>query len=138
MKERAQDLRRNMTDAGNCMWYYLRNRRLGGYKFVREHVIGNYIADFVCREKKLVIEIDGGQHMDAVAYDSLRTKALESHGYRVLRIWNHEVFKNIQAVMDSILNLLETVPHQTPSSPTLLPQVGEGSRSCQPINIKAN
>ena len=51
MKERAQDLRRNMTDAGNCMWYYLRNKRLGGYKFVREHVIGNYIADFVCREK---------------------------------------------------------------------------------------
>ncbi len=90
--------------------------------FVREHVIGQYIADFVCREKKLVIEIDGSQHMHAVKYDAMRTKDLEDRGYRVLRIWNHEVFKNIQGVMDSILNLLETVPHQAPSSPTLLPQ----------------
>ena len=122
MKERAQELRRNMTDAENRMWYYLRNRRLGGYKFVREQVIGHYIADFLCREKKLVIEIDGGQHMEAVEYDRLRTKDLESRGYRLLRIWNHEVFKNIQAVMDGILNLLDNLPHQTPSSPTLLPQ----------------
>ncbi len=122
MKERAKTLRRNMTDAENRMWYYLRNRRLGGYKFVREHVIGHYIADFVCREKKLVIEIDGGQHMDAVDYDALRTKYLEACGYRVLRIWNHEVFKNIQGVMDGILNLLNTVPNQSPSSPALLPQ----------------
>jgi very-short-patch-repair endonuclease len=117
MKERAQTLRQNMTDAENRIWYYLRNRRLGGYKFVREHVIGHYIADFVCREKKLIIEIDGGQHMDAIEYDLLRTKDLESRGYRVLRIWNHEVFKNIQGVMDSVLNLLEAVP--TPN--TLIP-----------------
>ena len=122
MKERARDLRRNMTDAENRMWYYLRNRRLSGYKFVREHVIGQYIADFVCREKKLVLEIDGGQHMDAVKYDAIRTKYLEDCGYRVLRIWNHEVFINIRGVMDCILHLLESVPHQTPSSPTLLPQ----------------
>ena len=74
------------------------------------------------REKKLFIEIDGGQHMDAVEYDALRTKDLEGLGYQVLRIWNNEVFKNIQGVMDSILNLLDTVPHQSPSSPTLLPQ----------------
>ncbi len=130
MKERAQELRRNMTDAENRMWYYLRNRRLGGYKFVREQVIGHYIADFVCREKKLIIEIDGGQHMDAVEYNRLRTKDLEDRGYRVLRIWNHEVFKNIQGVMDGILNLLDTMPHQAPSSPTLLPQgrrVGDGA-----------
>jgi very-short-patch-repair endonuclease len=116
MKERAQTLRQNMTDAENRMWYYLRNRRLGGYKFVREHVIGHYIADFVCREKKLVIEIDGGQHMDAVEYDRLRTKDLESRGYRVLRLWNHEVFKKIQGVMDGVLNILNSLPHQTPSS----------------------
>ena len=122
MKERARDLRQNMTNAENRMWYYLRNRRLGGYKFVLEHVIGQYIADFVCREKKLVIEIDGSQHMDAVKYDAMRTKDLEDRGYRVLRIWNHEVFENIRGVMDNILNLLETVPHQAPSSPTLLPQ----------------
>lgn len=122
MKERAQSLRRNMTDAGNRVWYYLQNRRLGGYKFVREHVIGNYIADFVCREKKLVIKIDGSQLMDAIEYDSLHTKDLKHRGYRVLRVWNHEVFNNIQGVMDSILNLLDAAPHSPPSSPTLLPQ----------------
>ena len=121
MKERSQELRRNMTDAENRMWYYLRNRRLSGYKFVREHVIGNYIVDFVCRERKLIIEIDGGQHMDAMEYDAKRTKYLESHGYRVLRVWNDEVFKNLQVVMDKILHALSIVPHQAPSSPTLLP-----------------
>ncbi len=70
----------------------------------------------------MVIEIYGGQHRDAVEYEALRTKDLEGLGYRVLRIWNNEVFKNIQGVMDSILNVLDTVPHQPPSSPTLLPQ----------------
>ena len=108
MKERVRELRGNMTDAENRMWYYLRNRRLGGFKFVREIVIGHYIVDFVCREKKFIIEVDGGQHMDAIEYDTLRTKYLEERGYRVLRVWNHEVFKNIQGVMDGVLNLLET------------------------------
>ena len=128
MKERARDLSRNMTDAENRMWYYLRNRRLGGYKFIREQVIGNYIADFVCREKKLIIEIDVSQHIEAIAYDVFRTNELEKRGYRVLRIWNNDVFKNIQGVMDNILNLLSTEPHQA----------GEGSISCQATNIKSN
>ena len=75
-----------MTYAVNRIWYYLRNRRLAGYKFVREHVIGNYIVDFVCREKKLTIAIDGSQHIDAIEYDAKRTLYLESHGYRVLRV----------------------------------------------------
>jgi very-short-patch-repair endonuclease len=70
-------LRKTMTDAENRMWYFLRNRRLHGYKFVRECVIGSYIADFVCREKKVVIEIDGGQHMAAIEYDKQRTVFLE-------------------------------------------------------------
>ena len=68
MQARARNLRKNMTDAENRMWYYLKNRRLGRYKFVREQVISKYIADFVCREKKLIIEVDGGKHMTAVAY----------------------------------------------------------------------
>ena len=116
MKERAKERRRNRTDAENRMWYYLRNRRLSGYKFVREQVIGNYIADFVCREKKLIIEIDGGQHMIAVQYDLMRTTYLENSGYKVLRIWNNEVFQDIDAVMDSILNIINTVPLESPSS----------------------
>jgi very-short-patch-repair endonuclease len=122
MQNRARNLRKNKTEAENRMWYYLRNRRLGGYKFVGEKVIGNYIADFVCREKKLIIEVDGSQHMDAAAYDQQRTKDLEAIGYQVVRFWNNEVHTNIYGVMDSILNLLENVPHdEKPSSPTLLP-----------------
>jgi len=105
--ERAKELRQNMTEAENRMWYFLRNRRLGGHKFVRELVIGNYIADFVCREKKLIIEIDGSQHMEAIEYDNRRTYYLESKGYKVLRFWNNEVFNNIYGVLDSILNALE-------------------------------
>ncbi|MGQ3891356.1 endonuclease domain-containing protein [Legionella sp. CNM-4043-24] len=107
MRNHALNLRKNMTDAESRIWYYLRNRRLAGYKFVREYVIGSYIADFVCREKKLIIEIDGGQHMSAVTYDLQRTRALETIGYQVLRVWNNEVYENIQGVMEGILNALE-------------------------------
>ena len=110
MKERARSLRKNMTDAENRMWYFLRNRRLNGYKFVREFVIGAYIADFVCREKKLIVEIDGGQHMEALEYDKQRTEFLEKNGYRVFRVWNNEVFNNIHGVLETILNLLQSVP----------------------------
>jgi len=110
LKERARDLRRNMTEAENRFWYYVRDRRLGGHKFVREKVIGNYIADFVCREKKLIIELDGGQHMTAVEYDRQRTTYLETQGYTVLRIWNDEIFKNISGVAEKILNLIESLP----------------------------
>jgi very-short-patch-repair endonuclease len=129
MQDRARYLRKNRTDAENRIWYYLRNRRLGGYKFVREHVIGNYIADFVCREKKLIIEVDGGQHMTAAAYDQQRTENLEAIGYQVVRVWNNEVYENIYSVMENILHLLENLPpDKKPSSPTLLPLKGEGSR----------
>ncbi len=122
MQNRARNLRKNRTDAENRMWYFLRNRRLSGYKFVREKVIGKYIADFVCREKKLIIEVDGGQHMAAAAYDQQRTKDLEAIGYQVVRFWNNEVHENIQGVMENILNLLENVPpDKKPSSPALLP-----------------
>ena len=108
MKERARSFRKNMTDAENRVWYFLRNRRLNGYKFVREFVIGSYIADFVCREKKLIIELDGGQHMEAAEYDKRRTEFLEKNGYRVLRVWNNEVFNNINGVLETILNLLQS------------------------------
>ena len=111
MKERAHNLRQNMSLAENRMWYYLRSRRLGGYKFMRQQVIDNYIVDFVCREKKLIIEVDGGQHMDATEYDEQRTRVLEGRGYQVLRVWNNDVFQNTSGVMEKILALLETEPH---------------------------
>ena len=109
MKERARCFRKSMTDAENRIWYFLRNRRLSGYKFVREFVIGPYIADFVCREKKLIIELDGSQHMDAILYDKQCTEYMNKQGYQVLRIWNNEVFQNIRGVLETILNLLERV-----------------------------
>ncbi|HVT61982.1 MAG TPA: DUF559 domain-containing protein [Legionellaceae bacterium] len=107
MKERARVLRKNRTDAENRIWYFLRNRRLCGYKFVREYVIDNYIADFVCRDKKLIVEIDGSQHIEAIEYDQKRTNYLTSNGYRVVRFWNNEVFNDIQCVLETILNALE-------------------------------
>ena len=107
MNEYARTLRQNMTDAENRMWYYLRNRRLAGYKFVRQHTIGKYIADFICRDKNLIIEIDGGQHMEATTYDIRRTAYLEGLGYQIFRVWNHEVFNNIEGVTRQILNLIE-------------------------------
>ena len=70
-------------------------------------MIGCYIADFVCREKKLIIEVDGGQHMDAIEYDQLRTAHLIKLGYNVLRVWNNEVFNNIEGVLATILSSLE-------------------------------
>ncbi len=78
------------------MWYFLRNRRLNGYKFVREYVIGHYIADFVCRDKKLIVEIDGSQHMEAAEYDQRRTNFLSANGYKVIRFWNNEILKNVR------------------------------------------
>jgi very-short-patch-repair endonuclease len=126
MKERARSFRKNMTDAEKRMWYFLRNRRLNGYKFVREYGIGTYIADFVCREKKLIIEIDGGQHMEAAEYDKQRTEFMEKQGYKVLRVWNNEVFQNTKGVLETILNLLEgrieidtLTPAPLPSQKTL-------------------
>ena len=111
MKERARSFRKGMTEAENRMWYFLRGRRLNGYKFIREQIIGDYIADFVCRQKKVVIEVDGGQHAKAVEYDKKRTEFLEKEGYRVFRVWNNEVFQNIEGVLEAILNLLESVPN---------------------------
>lgn len=107
MKTRARTLRKTMTAAENRMWYFLRNRRLNSYKFIRQFVIGNYIADFVCREKKVIIEVDGGQHMIAAEYDKRRTEFLETQGYKVLRVWNREVFRNTEGVLETVLDLLE-------------------------------
>ena len=129
MKEHIRNLRQNMTLAENRIWYYLRGRRLGGYKFVRQQIIDNYIVGFVCREKKLIVEVDGGQHMDATEYDEYRTRVLEAHGYRVLRVWNHDVFQNTPGVMEKILALLETEPLPGTLIPSPSPKTGEGSSS---------
>src|SRR6187551_1044357 len=91
-------LRRRSTDAEMVLWLSLRDRRLSGFKFVRQEAIDCYIVDFVCREKKLIIEVDGGQHSES-ASDRVRDEALQALGYQVLRFWNSDVLKNKSGVL---------------------------------------
>lgn len=93
--EYAKELRKNMTDAENILWYYLRKEQMKGVKFRKQSPIGNYIVDFVSFEEKLVIELDGGQHIETenVKHDALRDKFLNEAGYKVLRFFNSELFE---------------------------------------------
>ena len=107
---RERNLRKTQTDAERHLWRYLRNRLLNGFKFRRQHSIGKYIADLLCDEKKLVIEIDGSQHFDHEASDNARTQYLEARDYRVIRFWNHDVLTRTEVVLCGILRALETHP----------------------------
>lgn len=100
---RARDLRRNDTDAEARLWHALRNRKLGGWKWKRQAPRGPYIVDFLCAGRGLVVELDGGQHAEQVAYDERRTRYLESLGLTVLRFWNGAVHENCAGVCDVIL-----------------------------------
>ena len=85
------------------MWTILRNRQLMGFKFRRQEPIGKYFVDFVCSERKLVVEVDGGQHLEQADYDAERSHLLESRGYRVVRFWNNQVLEDMDAVQEAIL-----------------------------------
>jgi very-short-patch-repair endonuclease len=98
-------LRRDATDAETILWLSLRDRRLDGFKFVRQEAIGPFIVDFVCRERKLVVEVDGGQH-SANARDIARDRRLASVDYRVLRFWNSDILGNKQGVLETILRAI--------------------------------
>ena len=106
---RARGLRQDQTDAERQLWRRLRNRLLGGFKFVRQEPIGPYFADFVCREEKLVIEVDGATHSaeDECGRDERREQLLRDRGDRIVRFDNDEVYRNIQGVLDTILAALE-------------------------------
>ncbi|MGQ9646874.1 MAG: endonuclease domain-containing protein [Thermodesulfobacteriota bacterium] len=120
-KAKARELRKNMTDAERALWRHLRLRQLGGCKFRRQQLIGQYIVDFVCFEKGLIIEVDGGQHTEQISYDLKRSQWLEKQGYRILRFWDNEVLKNAEAVVEVIMEALEAdTPHLYPP-----PQVGK-------------
>ena len=129
MKRFARKLRKNMTDAERLLWRHLRNRELGGYKFRRQRPIGPYIIDFVCLEKKLVVEVDGGQHAGQLELDVKRSDYLKEKGYRVLRFWNNEVLKETESVLTVILSSLDgsATPFlpSSPLTPALSPR-GEG------------
>ena len=100
----AQELRREPTDAAKRLWSRLRAKQLG-VQFTREFQIGNAIADFACRRTKLVIEVDGGQHVDS-STDEARTRMIESYGYQVIRFWNNDVLQNTDGVVLRITEAL--------------------------------
>jgi len=103
---RAKELRKNLTDAEKRLWYLFRDRRFLGYKFRRQHPVGNYIVDFICIEEFLIIEIDGGQHLEKQNEDAKRTQFLKAQGYRVLRFWNDEVLVRTDSVLEVIAQVL--------------------------------
>lgn len=88
------------------LWGDLRNRLMNGHKFSRQVPLGPYVADFVCREHHLIIEVDGSQHAES-SHDLIRTKWLNTPGYSVLRFWNHEVLGERRAVLDTIVAVLD-------------------------------
>jgi len=98
----ARSLRREMTEAEVRLWHELRDRRLDRIKFRRQIPLGKYIADFVCLEAGLIIEIDGSQHADSDS-DRIREVELKARGFRILRFWNDDVLKDLNAVCDTII-----------------------------------
>lgn len=106
MEIEKSTLRKYSTDAEQHLWYNLRANRLG-FKFKRQVPIGNYIVDFVCLEKHLIVELDGGQHLDNQTYDIQRTNWLYARGFTVLRFWNNEVLQHTTSVTEVILQVLK-------------------------------
>ncbi|MDD5057621.1 MAG: succinate dehydrogenase assembly factor 2 [Sideroxydans sp.] len=121
----AKRLRRNMTEAELLLWYHLRGHRLCGMKFKRQQPLGDFIVDFVSFEKKLVIEVDGGQHVDSQS-DTRRDAWLQGQGFRMLRFWNNEVLGETEAVLEKILQ--EITP-----SPQPLSHEGRGAKSLERV-----
>ena len=106
---RAKELHRNMSPAEAKLWQHLRAHRMGDVHFRNQHAIGKYIVDFCAARKKLIIELDGSQHLEQQEYDEERTKYLEARGYRVLRFWNNDVMNDMDAVLKVIWNVLKEV-----------------------------
>jgi len=115
VKHLARTLRRQQTRAEQLLWSRLRNRQLEGCKFRRQQVIGPYIVDFLSVQPKLIIEVDGGQHADRVLQDAQRTEYLQRLGYQMVRYWNDQVLRDVEAVMESIRAALIEIPSPPPS-----------------------
>jgi very-short-patch-repair endonuclease len=129
---RARALRREQTSAEARLWSKLRNRRLAGYKFIRQAPIGPYFVDFVCRESLLVVEVDGATHStnEELRRDARRTAFLESEGFAVLRVQNEELFRRLDDVIETILAALSArpAPARTPLAPHPNPLPASGER----------
>jgi very-short-patch-repair endonuclease len=133
---RARRLRLDATDAERRLWYRLRSRQIDGAKFVRQERIGPYVVDFVCREQRLIIEVDGGQHATDHR-DAVRDRWLSDRGYRVLRFWNNDVLSNTEGVLEAIAAALSEssgapTRGSAPSPQPSPPEGGEGApAACQ-------
>jgi very-short-patch-repair endonuclease len=128
-KQHSRRLRHEMTDAEKLLWQHLRKKQVSPYKFRRQHPLGNYIVDFICLEATLILEVDGGQHAESADEDAIRTRWLESKGFRVMRFWNNDVLNNIEGVMLVIWNCLSVL--QPPSQHS--PCQGEGVKVPSPL-----
>jgi adenine-specific DNA-methyltransferase len=113
-RQRARELRRSPTDAEQALWARLRGRQLCGHKFRRQQPLGPYVVDFACLKQKLVVEVDGGQHVEQAEADAERSRWLRAQGFRVLRFWNHEVLAATDDVLEAILDALERSPLPNP------------------------
>ena len=109
LKDRRKELRKNQTDSEQLLWSRLRNKQINELKFFRQFSIGFYILDFYCPTIRIAIELDGSQHMEnkQKEYDDERTKFLEANRIRVLRFWSNDVIRNLQGVMERVLEEVE-------------------------------
>jgi very-short-patch-repair endonuclease len=109
LRRRAKRLRRQQTSAEALLWSGLRDRRLGGYKFRRQVVVANFIADFLCARAKLIVEVDGATHStpEELAHDEQRERVLLRLGFRILRVWNDDVYKRLPDVLSTVLAALQ-------------------------------
>lgn len=108
----AKSLRRRLTDVEKKLWYQLRDRRFQGIKFRRQYPIGRYFVDFICVEKKLIIELDGSQHADNPK-DIVRDNWLKNEGYVIIRFWNNEIIQNLDGVLQVVQTHIQN-PHPNP------------------------
>ena len=114
LRQRAKAMRAKLTEAEQRLWFHLRAHRFLGLKFKRQVPIGHYIADFVCHESHLIVEIDGGQHADQTTYDNQRDQWLGQQGFTILRFWNNEVLQQTEAVLEQI-RLATLSPNPSPA-----------------------
>lgn len=105
--KRAKDLRNNSTNAERRLWQKLKRRQIAGVKFRRQQPINPYVVDFVCLERRVIVEVDGGQHSEQLHHDDQRSQWLEARGYRVLRFWNNDVLANTEVVAQAVFGAVE-------------------------------